>query len=60
MSDTTKNSTSTPTGEGGVNVSKYKSQRSILSSDKREISPEEINALMVRAGKGVRCSPSRR
>jgi hypothetical protein len=36
-----------------VNISKYKSQRSILSADK-DISPEAINDLLVRAGKPVR------
>lgn len=38
---------------GGVNISKYKSQRSIISTDKQEITVEEINNLMVKAGKGV-------
>jgi hypothetical protein len=39
-----------------VNISKYKSQRSILSADK-DISPEAINDLLVRAGKPVRGLP---
>ena len=40
-------------GSGGVNINKFKSQRSILSTDKRELAAEEVNSLMIRAGKGV-------
>lgn len=41
-------------GVGGVNVSKYKSQRSVILTDKKEITPDEINNLMVKAGQRVR------
>jgi hypothetical protein len=37
----------------GVNISKYASQRSILSADK-DINPDAINQLFVKAGKPVR------
>lgn len=40
--------------ETGVNINKYKSQRSILSTDKRDLQAEEVNGLMVKAGKAVR------
>lgn len=36
----------------GVNITKYSSQRSIISADK-DVTPEEINALLVKAGKDV-------
>lgn len=36
----------------GVNVSKYASQRSIISAEK-DVTPKEINELLVRAGKPV-------
>lgn len=38
---------------GGVNITKYKSQRSIISTDKNEVTPEELNNLMVKAGNAV-------
>lgn len=41
----------------GVNLSKYASQRSILSSEKDEVTATEVNNLMIKAGKGVRNSP---
>jgi hypothetical protein len=39
----------------GVNISKYASQRSILSADK-DINPDAINQLFVKAGKPVRAN----
>lgn len=51
---TTSNAADTSTDGSGVNINKYKSQRSLISTDKREISAEEVNALMVKAGKKVR------
>lgn len=43
----------TDTGDSGVNVKKLKSQRSIMSAEKN-VTPEEINTLLVKAGKKVR------
>lgn len=43
-------------GPSGVNVNKYASQRSILSAEK-DMTPEEINALLERAGKPVSATP---
>ena len=37
-----------------LNINKYKSQRSILTSDKDELTGAEINALFLRAGKSPR------
>lgn len=45
------------TGKSGVNVIKYKSQRSMISSDRSALKAEEVNDLMIKAGKGVRCRP---
>lgn len=42
------------TGRSGLNISKYKSQRSLISSDKRDVTAVEVNNLMVKAGKEVR------
>ncbi|CAN8072062.1 unnamed protein product [Agarophyton chilense] len=44
----------TSTDETGVNVKRYKSQRSIISADKRELDAREVNSLMVKAGKQSR------
>lgn len=41
--------------KGAVNLFKYKSQRSILSADKTGLRGEEINRLLAKAGKPVRC-----
>lgn len=38
----------------GVNISKYKSQRSVISADRRELTAVEVNDLMVKAGKESR------
>lgn len=43
----------TVTSAGRPNVNKYKSQRSVLSCEKRDVTAEEVNALMVKAGKLV-------
>lgn len=51
----TNNPDATPSG---VNINKYKSQRSTLSADKRDVTADEVNDLMIRAGKGVRPSTS--
>ncbi len=40
-------------GSVGVNVAKYASQRSIMSTDK-DVTPEEINQLFIKCGKVVR------
>lgn len=50
----TNNNTS---GKSEVNISKYKSQRSIISADRRDLNAVEVNDLMIKAGKGV-CSQS--
>lgn len=49
-----KATTEAPRQTAGVNINKYKSQRSILTSDKDELTGAEINALFQRAGKEVR------
>lgn len=40
------------TGKSGVNVSKFASQRSIISAEK-DVTPQEINELLIKAGKPV-------
>lgn len=47
----------TSTESEGVNINKYKSQRSVISTDKRDLTAAEVNALMVKAGKGVCSQP---
>lgn len=51
---------SNPPESTGVNINKYKSQRSLMSANKLDVRAEEVNDLMVKAGKGVRnCEFSR-
>lgn len=50
---TAREKPNTSTNERGVNINKYKSQRSIISADKRDLKTHEVNDLMVKAGKEV-------
>lgn len=50
-------STNRPT-TSPVNIKQLKSQRSLISGDKRDVSAEEVNALMIKAGKDVRITLS--
>lgn len=49
-----KASTPNPSESPGVNINKYKSQRSMLSAGKDDVTADEVNDLMIKAGKGVR------
>lgn len=44
----------TSTEPSRPNVKKYASQRSLISSGSKEVTPEEVNDLLVKAGKPVR------
>lgn len=54
ISATAEGATNT-SGKSEVNITKYKSQRSIISADRRDLNADEVNNLMIKAGKGV-CS----
>lgn len=49
--------TADPAAPSGVNINRYKSQRAILSTERTDLLPEEVNSLLCRAGREVRSAP---
>lgn len=54
QSSSTNDTSSAASKDTRPNLLKYKSQRSIISGEKRDVTAEEVNQLMVKAGKEVR------